>query len=66
LTGKSPGGSAFCFLFGTTTPFTAEQMQTLYPTHRAFVDAFARATNAARRAGFLVDADAKELVRAAK
>jgi Alpha/beta hydrolase domain len=66
LTGKSPGGSAFCFLFGTTTPFTAEQMQTLYPTHRAFVAAFTRSTNAARRAGFLVDADAKELVRAAK
>jgi hypothetical protein len=53
-------------LFGTTTPFTAEQLHALYPTHRAFVDAWTRAASSAQRAGFLVPADAKELVRAAK
>jgi hypothetical protein len=66
LTGRTPGGAAFCFLFGTTTAFTGEQVTTLYPTHRAFVADWTRATNAARRAGFLMDADAKQLVRAAK
>ncbi len=66
LTGVSAGGTSFCFLFGSTTPFTSEQLTALYPDHRAFVVAWTRATNAARRAGFLVDADAKELVRAAK
>ena len=66
LTGKPPGGAAFCFLFGTTTPFTEEQVSALYPTHRAFVDAWTRAANSARKAGFLTPADAKELVAAAK
>ena len=66
LTGNPPGGSSFCFLFGTTVAFTPEQVAALYPDHRAFVAAWTRATNSARRAGFLVDADAKELLRAAK
>ena len=66
LTGNPPGGSSFCFLFGTTVAFTPEQVAALYPDHRAFVAAWTRATNSARRAGFLVDTDAKELLRAAK
>jgi Alpha/beta hydrolase domain len=66
LTGSTTGGTSFCFLFGTTVPFTPEQLASLYPDHGAFVTAWTRATNVARRAGFLVDADAKELVRAAK
>ena len=29
--------SAFCFLFGTTVPFTPDQLAALYPSHRQFV-----------------------------
>ena len=65
LTGTPPGGTGFCFLFGTTTPFTPAQMTALYPTHRSFVTAWTRATKSAQGAGFLVTADAKELVAAA-
>ena len=64
--GNTLGGSSFCFLLGTTVAFTPEQIAALYPDHRAFVAVWTRATNSARRAGFLVDADAKELLRAAK
>lgn len=66
LTGKSTGGTSFCFLFGSTTPFTPERLQELYPSHRAFVDAWTKATKSAQAAGFLVRADAKELIAAAK
>jgi hypothetical protein len=40
-------------------------MTALYPTHRSFVTAWTRATKSAQGAGFLVTADAKELVAAA-
>jgi len=66
LSGRSTGGSSFCFLFGSTVPFTTEQLEELYPNHRAFVSAWVRATKAARKAGFLVAADAKELIAAAR
>jgi hypothetical protein len=65
LSGRPPGGNSFCFLFGTTTPFTAAHIAALYPNHRAFVTAWTRATNSARTKGFLTTADAKELVTAA-
>ena len=65
LRGGTPGGNSFCFLFGTTTPLTPAQLETLYPTHRQFVVAWNRATDAARKAGFLTAADARELERAA-
>ncbi len=65
LSGQATGGSSFCFLFGSTTPFTPDQIAALYPDHAAFVAAWTRATKSARAAGFLVAADAKELERAA-
>jgi hypothetical protein len=65
LTGVASGGTSFCFLFGSTTAFTPEQLAALYPTHGWFVSAWRRATNDARAAGFLVPADARELVSAA-
>lgn len=65
LSGRSSGGNSFCFLFGSTTPFTPEQMAALYPDHATFVSAWTRATKSARKAGFLVPADAKELIAAA-
>jgi len=65
LSGLSGGGSSFCFLFGSTVPFPPAQLRTLYPDHAAFVSAWTRATRSARKAGFLVGADAKELIIAA-
>ncbi len=65
LSGHAAGGTSFCFLFGSTVPFTPSQLEVLYPNHRKFVSAWVRATKSARAAGFLVAADAKELVSAA-
>ena len=65
LSGLPQGGSQFCFLFGTTVPFTSSQLAALYKNHGQFVSASVRATKSARRAGFLVDADAKEIQSAA-
>ena len=66
LSGLPPeGGSPFCFLFGTTSPFTSSQLAALYKNHGQFVSASAQATKSARKAGFLVDADAKEIQSAA-
>ena len=65
LSGVAKGGTSFCFLFGSTVPFAPAQIKALYPDHRAFVTAWARATKSARAAGFLVAADAKELEAAA-
>ena len=61
LSGLGQSGSAFCFLFGTTRPFTAPQLAALYKNHRRFVRAWVKATNRARKARFLVVGDAKEL-----
>ncbi len=66
VSGKSTGGNSFCFLFGSTVVFTPEQIEALYPTHAAFVSAWTRATKSAHKAGFLVAADAKELIAAAR
>jgi Alpha/beta hydrolase domain len=65
LSGRATGGNSFCFLFGSTVPFTPAQMELLYPDHRTFVAAWTSATRSARAAGFLTAADAKELERAA-
>jgi hypothetical protein len=64
LSGLPQGGSLFCFLFGTTVPFTPEQIEALYPTHGHFVLAWVRATLSAHVSGFLVPADALELIAA--
>ncbi len=65
LSGLGQSGTSFCFLFGSTVPLTAAQLQALYPDHRTFVSAWTQATKAALRAGFLVTADGRELERAA-
>ena len=65
INGRTTRGSSFCFLFGSTVPLTAEQLAALYPNHATFVSAWIRATKSALRRGFLVEADAKELERAA-
>ncbi|MFF5300666.1 alpha/beta hydrolase domain-containing protein [Streptomyces sp. NPDC013161] len=59
------GAAQFCFLFGTTTPFTAAKLAALYPTHAEFVRQWAARTAAAVAAGAIRPADAVDLVEAA-
>jgi hypothetical protein len=61
LSGRGQSGGGFCFLFGTTTPLTAEQLVTLYRNHAGFVSAWRRATKDAVDAGFLRADDARQL-----
>jgi hypothetical protein len=65
LTGQSSGGPGFCFLFGTTVPFSATQLSGLYMSHGQFVSAWARAIRREGRKGFLLPADAVELLHSA-
>jgi hypothetical protein len=59
------GFGRFCFLFGTTVPFTDEQLTERYPTRRAFVAAWNRAVDESLEAGALLAADGRALKRAA-
>jgi hypothetical protein len=59
LAGDGQTGSIFCLLFGTTTPFDAATLTALYPTQRAYVAAFNKATARAVHAGFILRPDAK-------
>jgi hypothetical protein len=65
LSGLGQSGSSFCFLFGTTVPFSAAKLATLYPTHRRFVVRWAADTIADAGAGFIRPTDAAELIAAA-
>ena len=58
-------GPVFCRLFGSTTPFTPEQLLALYPTHADFVTKWLWAIYAGVANGFLLPADAGELYAAA-
>ena len=69
-TGNSgaPGGpptSAFCFLFGQTVPFTAPELEALYPDPESFALAYLFATLDAVDSLFLLLPDGVALVRAA-
>jgi hypothetical protein len=64
LSGEGQTDSLLCLLFGTTTPFDAATLVTLYPSHDAYVSAFNAATDQAVRAGFILPHDA-ELMKAA-
>jgi hypothetical protein len=65
LSGLGQSGSSFCFLFGTTVPFSAAKLAALYPSHARFVSRWTAATAAATVMGFLRPADAAELIAAA-
>ncbi len=56
----------FCRLFGTTVPFTTQQLAGLYADHHDFVAKYNRATRTLVRTGFLLRPDARELKRAAE
>lgn len=59
-------GEMLCGIFGTTVPFSAAKLATLYPTHAAFVKKWDAATAAEVTAGYLLPADAKTLDRVAE
>ncbi|MER5429452.1 alpha/beta hydrolase domain-containing protein [Streptomyces sp. NPDC002588] len=65
LSGLGQTGESFCFLFGTTTPFTAGKLATLYPDHATFVAKWSAAAARGVATGFIRPADAAELVGAA-
>jgi Alpha/beta hydrolase domain len=52
-------GPGPCPVAGVSLPFDAATLGALYPTHGAYVSQFAHATNALRRAGFLLPLDAE-------
>jgi hypothetical protein len=56
---------SFCFLFGTTTPFTSAQLKALYPTHGSYVSRVAAAAEIARLQGFLLPAGVRRIIQAA-
>jgi hypothetical protein len=65
LSGLGQTGLELCFLFGTTTPFDAETLATLYSDNEQFVASWTAATQAGVAAGYILPADAAELVSAA-
>ena len=61
LSGLFGGGTTFCFLFGTTSPFSAEQMDALYPNHGKFVSKWFLSTFVNTLKGFIRPQDAINL-----
>lgn len=62
LRGEANEGNSFCFLFGTTALFSADQMASLYGDQNGYVSAVQDATDAAREAGFLLQEDADAII----
>jgi hypothetical protein len=59
--GQTGAGAQFCFLFGTTAPFTADQLTALYRNHGQFSVAWSRAVASAIKQGFLLPQDGIDL-----
>ena len=63
LSGDSTDASGFfCFIFGSTTPFTPEKLMKLYPTHEDYVQKVKDAAEATLKAGFILEPEAKGFV----
>jgi hypothetical protein len=62
LRGDANLGNSFCFLFGTTSLFSAAQMANLYGDENGFVAAVTEATDSAVAAGFLLQEDADAII----
>lgn len=65
LTGM-PNTPGLCSLLGTTVPFTAAQIEGLYPTHEAFVAKWSEHVSELARQGYLTPRDAIDLIEAAR
>ncbi len=63
--GHTDSISLFCRLFGSTVPYTPEQMAALYKNHGQFVSAWGQATKNLVKAGFVLKADENELTQSA-
>jgi len=63
--GSQGNSGGFCFLFGTTVPYSGAHLASLYKNHGQFVSAWARAVQSDRAHGFLLPADSVELVHSA-
>ena len=63
--GSQGNSGGFCFLFGTTVPYSAAHLASLYKNHGQFVSAWTRAVQTERTDGFLLPADAVELLHSA-
>lgn len=66
LSGGSNSGGGFCFIFGTTMLFDEATLADLYPTHKAYVQAYRKATNRAARRGVILRPDARLIIRNAE
>ena len=58
-------GPSFCFLFGTTVPFTSTQIAALYKNHGQFVSAWSNDIQQLVNGRFLLPPDGVELQNAA-
>jgi hypothetical protein len=58
-----PGGTGLCFLNGTHIPFDRATLRALYPDRRAYLEQFARAVWQNLRDGYVLPADALEMLR---
>ena len=65
ITGELNTGAQFCNLFGTTVPFDAATLTSLYPSRDAFLKRFDKATEQAVKRGFLLPEEAQKLQAAA-
>jgi hypothetical protein len=63
--GSQGNSGGFCFLFGSTVPYSAAHLASLYKDHVQFVSAWARAVRRDHADGFLLPADAIELLHSA-
>lgn len=61
LSGLGQVGDSFCRLFGTTVPFTPEQLAAAYPDHDSFVSAWNESLDSAVGSGAILAADAEHL-----
>jgi Alpha/beta hydrolase domain len=66
LSGQSSSSSILCALFGTTTPLSSSQVQSLYPTHDDYVNKVTAATNAAQTGGFVAAAGVPAIIQEAR
>jgi hypothetical protein len=61
-----PGGAGLCFLNGTHIPFDRATLQALYPDRQTYLEQFTRAVWRNVRDGYVMPADAWEMLRDAR
>jgi hypothetical protein len=67
LSGEPPPGSPpMCASFGSTVPFDATTLASLYPDHDSYVEAYTKSTEAAVDVGFLLRPEADQMIATAR